>query len=166
MRKYLYARLCRFVWIILPCSWGGGGNVSHLSPDFRSLTVRLKLNLRTINIMGTIFGGSMYASTDPMFMLMLMKILGKDYVVWDKGCAIRFKRPAKTTIYCHFVITDQMLDEVLSKVANDRETTVTWTVQYKDSDGTVYSEFDKVLYVSTKQHYDAKQAARRARVGG
>lgn len=98
----------------------------------------------------------MYASTDPFFMLMLMEILGKDYVVWDKGCTIRFKKPAKKTIYADFKITPEMINEVKQSVATDGRFTFTWTIQYKDEDGVVYSEFDKLMYVATKDHYKTR----------
>ena len=140
----------------MPCIWGGGGKVIALSEDFTKLTVRLKLRLRTCNAVGTIYGGSMYASTDPFYMLMLMNILGKNYVVWDKGCTIRFKRPAKKTIYANFNITPEMLAPVVSAADQDGETTFTWPLAYKDESGMVYAEFDKVLYVAKKEFYDEK----------
>lgn len=161
MKKKLYAGLVRFVVNLWPCIRGGRGRVIFIAEDFSRLVVRLKLSWRTRNIMGTIFGGSMYASTDPFYMLMLMEILGKDYVVWDKGCTIRFKRPAKKTIEAEFLITPQMLDDLKSSVAKNGETTVTWTIAYKDAEGLTYAEFDKVLYVASKSVYEEKLRVRR-----
>lgn len=143
-----------------PCIWSAGGKVTHLSKDFTELDVRLPLKFRTRNIVGTIYGGSLYASTDPFFMLMLMKILGKDYVVWDKGCTIRFKRPAKETVYAKFRITPEMLSDLKAKVAKDGYTNVTWTIDYRSASGTVYTEFDKVLYIATKASYDQRKRER------
>ena len=54
--------------------------------------VKLPLNWRTRNYVGTIFGGSLYGAVDPVYMIMLMKVLGRDYVVWDKAASIRFRR--------------------------------------------------------------------------
>lgn len=156
MKHKIYIWFYRFALNLWPCIWSMGGKVTELSPDFKKLTVRLKLKWRTRNVVGTVFGGSMYGSTDPMFMLMLMNILGKSYVVWDKGCTIRFKRPALKPIYARFEVTDEMLSEVMSHVAQKGEHTFTWTVQYKDSDGAVYSEFDKVMYVAKKEFYQEK----------
>ncbi len=136
-----------------PCIWSAGGRVTHLSPDFTELDVRLRLKLRTRNIVGTIYGGSLYASTDPFFMLMLMKILGEEYVVWDKGCTIRFKRPAKETVYARFRITPEMLADVKTQVAQNGYTNVTWTLDYRSASNVVYAEFDKVLYVASKESY-------------
>lgn len=164
MNKKISSELTRLALNFWPCIRGAGGRIIYLAPDYTHLTVKLSLSWRTRNVVGTIFGGSMYASTDPFFMLMFMKILGKDYVVWDKGCTIRFKRPAKKTIFADFRVTPEMLSEVKEKVAVLGETTFTWTIQYKDKDGVVYSEFDKVIYFATKEVYKEKLKRRESKL--
>ncbi len=156
MKKKLYAWFYRLMTNLIPCIRGGGGKVTYLAPDFRRLTVKLPLSIRTRNLVGTTFGGSMYASTDPFYMLMLIEVLGKNYVVWDKGCTIRFKRPAKQTLFTEFLITDEMLDDVKKQVAEKGEYSFTWKIDYKDKAGIVYAEFDKVLYVADKKFYFEK----------
>ena len=138
------------------------GRVTHLSTDFTRLTVRLPLGWRTRNVVGTIFGGSMFAATDPMYMLMLHKILGDAYVVWDKGCVARFKRPAKTTLFAEFHVSPARLDEIVAAVKSRGEADFTWTIQFKDAAGVVHAEFDKTLYVADKGFYKRKLAARAA----
>ena len=160
MKQKFKVAFTRFFVNVMPCIWGGGGRVIFTAEDYTRLTVRLKLRWRTRNIMGTIYGGSMYASTDPFYMLMLMEILGKNYVVWDKGCTIRFKRPAKETIYAHFNITPEMLTQVREQVEKDGETTVTWPLAYQNEAGVVFVEFDKVVYIAKKEFYDEKQRKR------
>lgn len=51
---------------------------------------------RTRNYVGTIFGGSLYGALDPI-MIMLIKLLGPEYEVWDKAASIRFRRPGRST---------------------------------------------------------------------
>ena len=160
MKSKIKIWLFRWALNFWPCIWGTGGRIIYLSEDFKRLTVKLPLSWRTRNVVGTIYGGSMYASTDPFFMLMLMRILGKQFVVWDKGCTIRFKRPAKETIFAEFQVTPQMLSDVQEKVAANGEASFTWTIAYKDKAGIVYAEFDKVIYVATKIFYDEKQRRR------
>lgn len=161
MSPRAYANFYR-IWLNLwPCIRGGGGRVTHIGPGFTELTVRLKFNWRTRNLVGTIYGGSQYASTDPMYMLMLIENLGSDYVVWDKGCEVRFRRPAKTTIYAKFEITPEMLKDVREKVAAKGEDSFTWKAEFKDKDGNVYCELNKVLYVAQKSFYKEKQRKRK-----
>lgn len=162
-KKKLYSEFIRFGLNLWPCLRRTGGRVVYLAEDFTQLTVRLSLNWKTRNVVGTIFGGSMYASTDPYFMLMLMKILGDGYVVWDKGCTIRFKQPAKGSIYADFIVTPEMLQDVRTQVAAQKEYDFTWTLQYKDKSGNVYAEFDKVLYVAHKSFYKEKLKKRAAK---
>lgn len=155
------AFLTRWLVNFLPCIRRTGGRVIYISKDFHELTVRLKLTWRTRNIMGTIFGGSMYASTDPFYMIMLMQILGENYVVWDKGCSFRFKRPAKETIYAKFKITPEMLKTVMEQVEAQGEHTFTWPLEYKNEKGDVFVEFEKMLYVAKKEVYDEKLRRRK-----
>jgi len=93
-------------------------------------------------------------------MLMLIEILGKDFVVWDKGCTIRFRKPAKVPIFAQFKITPEMLKDVHDNVAQLNEYTFTWKVEFKDEGGTSYCELDKVLYVAKKSFYKQKLLAR------
>jgi acyl-coenzyme A thioesterase PaaI-like protein len=146
-----------------PCIRGSGGRVAHLAPDFTRITVRLPLNWRTRNAVGTIFGGSMFSATDPMYMLMLQRLLGRGFVVWDKGSAIRFKRPASRTLFAHFHVTPEMLAQVREAVAARGEADFTWPVQLVDEDRIVHAEIDRTLYVADKAFYKRKQEARHAR---
>lgn len=156
----LRTRATRLLFNVWPCLAGAGGRVTYLSDDFMKLRVELPLTWRTRNYVGTIFGGSLYASIDPFYMLMLILILGKQYVVWDKGCNIRFKRPARSTVRAEFEITPAMLAAVKDAVRAHGETEFTWTVHYRDGDGAVCAQFDKVMYVATKSFYAQKQSAR------
>ena len=156
MNKKLAAFSTKLVLNGWPSIRRAGGKVIFLSEDFSRLKVRLKLGWKTRNIVGTIYGGSMYASTDPFFMLMLMKILGPEFVVWDKGCTIRFHKSAKETLFADFHISPAMLAEVHSKVGTEGQATFSWTVQYTNNEGVVFAEFDKVIYVAQKSVYQAK----------
>jgi acyl-coenzyme A thioesterase PaaI-like protein len=58
-----------------------GIRVRDIAPDFRSATVELRMRLLNRNYVGTHFGGSLFAMTDPFFMNV------------DKTLYIRRKRP-------------------------------------------------------------------------
>jgi acyl-coenzyme A thioesterase PaaI-like protein len=156
------AGLARLLMNLAPCIRASGVRVISLSDDFKHLRVRLKLSWLTRNLVGTIYGGSLYSSIDPFYMLMLMRILGRDYVVWDKSATIRFKRPARTTLFADFLIESETLANLRDQVARDGESTFTWTVALKDTAGTVYADCDKVLYVARKDFYQEKLKRRAA----
>ena len=95
------SRNLRWAFNFWPCIWCTGSKVEFIAGDYKELHVSLKLNIRTRNRVGTVYGGSIYSSVDPYFMLMLMEILGKDYVVWDKGASMKFVRPIIEKVKCH-----------------------------------------------------------------
>ena len=90
-------RWLRWKLNFFPAYRGVGARVDYIAGDFREVRIHLPLNWRTRNYVGTIFGGSLYASCDPIYMIMLIQILGRDYVVWDKAASIRFRKPGRAT---------------------------------------------------------------------
>ena len=77
---------------------GAGIRVTKVTPDFREVEVKMKLKWYNKNYVGSHYGGSMFSMTDPFYMLMLIQILGKDYMVWDKSACIEFLKPGKTEL--------------------------------------------------------------------
>jgi hypothetical protein len=47
------------------------------------------------NYVGTHFGGSLSAMTDPHYMLMMIQILGREYIVWDQSGTIEYRKPGR-----------------------------------------------------------------------
>ena len=143
-----------------PCIWCTGSRVEFISGDFRELHVSLRLNIRTRNKVGTVYGGSIYSSVDPYFMLMFMQILGKDFVVWDKSASVKFVRPIVNAVKCRFLISDVLVEEVKQKVAELGEYTFELPLKYEDEDGKVYAVFTKTVYAAGKEFYKQKLANR------
>ena len=59
------SRNMRWAFNFWPCIWCTGSIVEFIAGDFKELHVSLKLNIRTRNRVGTVFGGSIYSSVDP-----------------------------------------------------------------------------------------------------
>ena len=110
MSESLRSRVFRWGFNLFPAYCATGARITYISRDFREVHVRLPLSWQTRNYVGTIFGGSMYAAVDPVYMLMLIKNLGPDYVVWDKSACINFKKPGRTPLFASFVLDEAELD--------------------------------------------------------
>ena len=87
---------------------------------------------------------------DPFYMLMLINLLGKGYIVWDKAAAIRFKRPGKTKVYAQFRLTREQLDGFREELKVKNKIEPVLTVYIKDEEGNVIAEVDKTLYIKKK----------------
>jgi acyl-coenzyme A thioesterase PaaI-like protein len=147
MKESLRTWTYRKVFNVWPCYWGTGGRVTFISGDWREAVVRLKLNWRTRNYVGTIFGGSMYGALDPVYMVMLIKMLGRDYVVWDKAASIRFKRPGRETLYATFRITPEEVASLRAEVDQSGKAEREFTVELVNAAGEVHATCQKLLSI-------------------
>ena len=129
---------------------GAGVKLTEMSKDFRHAKVKMPLTFYNKNYMGTQFGGSLYSMTDPWYMLMMIKNLGKNYIVWDKAAAIRFKKPGRGTVYAEFTLTQADIDEVKAYVEENTKMDKTFKVEIRDDSGTLIAEVDKVIYIRKK----------------
>ncbi len=126
--------------------------IRYIAPDWREVVVQLKKSFLTRNYVGTAFGGSLYAATDPMFMLMLVKILGiREHIIWDKGAEVDFKKPGRTTITYHFRVTDDDLRKIYDELAAKGKTVAEFFAEGKDESGDVCIRVKKFVYVRKKE---------------
>lgn len=110
-----------------------------------------KLSWYNRNYVGTQFGGTLYAMADPFYMIMLMKNLGKDYIVWDKAAYIEFVKPGKGTVKAVFELTQERIDEIIEKTKGGSKYLPEFWVDVVDEKGEVVAKVKKVLYVRRRQ---------------
>ena len=143
-------RLERVAFNFFPAVFGTGATITYIAANYREVRLRLPLSWRTRNYVGTIFGGSMYAATDPIYMVMLSKLLGSQYIVWDKAATIRFKKPGRTTLYARFTVdateTKAIQELLLTHAATDR----VYQVDLTDAAGVVHASIEKTVYIRCK----------------
>lgn len=138
-------------WIrFYPPYLGAGVRVTHVSDDFRTVSVEMPLRFYNRNYVGTHFGGSLYSMCDPFYMLMLINILGPDYIVWDKAASIRFKKPGKGLVRATFHIPEERIAEIRAAADTQGKVEPQFQVQITDNDGNVIAEVNKLLYVRRK----------------
>jgi acyl-coenzyme A thioesterase PaaI-like protein len=127
-----------------------GISILDISKDFRHAKVRLKKKAVTSNYVGTLFGGSLFAMTDPFYMLMIMKNLGSQYIVWDKSSEIEYVSPGKATVFAEFFVSDSDIDEIKREVENNGKYLKWFDVDIKTVDGTLVAIVKKQIYVRKK----------------
>jgi hypothetical protein len=140
-----------------PMYFGTGGKILFWASDSSEVHLRLRLNIWTYNYVGTIFGGSFFSAADPFYMLMLIRSLGSNYVVWDKSANIRFKKPGKATLFARFLLTETDFKEIKEVVTQDGETTRIFVIQWKDKNGVVHAEIERLCYIADAEFYKKKK---------
>jgi hypothetical protein len=150
LSESLKSKFIRWGFNLFPAYCSTGARITYISRDFREVAVRLPLSWQTRNIVGTMFGGSMYAAVDPVYMLMLIKNLGPDYIVWDRSACIDFKKPGRTALFARFLIDGAELDSIRGELEHLRHVDRVYHVDLVDEKGTVHASIEKVLYVRKK----------------
>ena len=129
---------------------GAGIRVRSFAEDFRDAVVELKLGRFNRNYVGTHFGGSLYAMTDPFFMIMLLHNLGSDYLVWDKSGSIEYVAPGRGTVEAHFRLTEERIAEIRSQAAGGEKVLPEFQVEVRHADNSLVAVVRKTLYVRLK----------------
>ena len=150
------ARMVRLGFNFHPAFRGTGGRVTHVAKDLRHIRIRLSLNWKTKNIVGSLYGGSLFAITDGAHPMMLMAALGDDYIIWDKAASIRYRKPGFSTLYADFVLDDAELAEIRAELANNMELERTYLVELKDKQGIVHTVVERTVYIADKTYYRQK----------
>ncbi|CAL2101789.1 Acyl-coenzyme A thioesterase PaaI-like protein [Tenacibaculum sp. 190130A14a] len=134
------------------------GKICAVSEDLLRARVKIPISYKNRNYVGSIFGGSLFSATDPVFMIQLMNVLGNDYVVWDKEATIKFKRPATQDAYVDFIFTEEEIQEIKERVVTEKEINLNKEIKITNKDeSTVFAEVSKVIYIADKVYYKNKR---------
>lgn len=149
----LYRSARRFRWFLnLYAPWLGTGiHIAELAPDFRHMTVVMRKRWYNSNAFGTHFGGSLYSMCDPHYVLLLVALLGPDYIVWDKAAKIEFLKPGRGTVKAVFNWNDAQLDEIRARTADGAKFEPERVVEITNEQGETVARVTKTLYVRRKK---------------
>jgi len=150
MAESLATRVHRIGFNLFPAYFGTGARVTYIASDWREVRVELPLSIRTRNYVGTIFGGSMYGAVDPMYMIMLIKLLGPEYVVWDKSASIRFRRPGRSTLHAIFLLDDAELTAIHAALRESPKIDRHYEVKLVDDHDEVHAVVGKTIHIQKK----------------
>lgn len=147
LRPYLLSLFINF-W---PPFLFTGIKIVKRTKDYRHLIVKLKLRFWTANYVGTQYGGSMFSMTDPFYMLMLIKNLGHEYVVWDKAAKISYLKPGKTDLTAEFILTEEDLADIRKTVKEQGRMIWIRKVEIKDKNQEIVAEVEKVISIKLRK---------------
>lgn len=127
-----------------------GIRAERITADYREVDVALHLRWYNRNYVGTHFGGSLFAMTDPWYMLMLMHVLGREYYVWDRAARIEFLAPGRGTVRARFRLDDATLAAIRAATAGGDKHHPEFEIDVTDASGTVVARIHKTVYVRRK----------------
>jgi acyl-coenzyme A thioesterase PaaI-like protein len=127
-----------------------GIHITKFGDDFRYIKVELRSHWYNKNYVGTHFGGSLFAMTDPFWMIMILRNIGNDYVVWDKAAEIEFVKPGRGVVSAEFKLEESVLDELRLAAAGNEKVLRWFDIPVIDSQGDLVAKVRKQVYVRRK----------------
>ncbi|MDH4246801.1 MAG: DUF4442 domain-containing protein [Deltaproteobacteria bacterium] len=157
-RESMKTRLMRWAANFWPVIWGTGGRITFVAHDLRELRIKLPLNWLNRNYIGTLFGGSLFAITDPMYMIMLIHLLGPKYFVVDKAGTIRFLKPGRSTLFATFRIPEEETTAIRQALEHQEMLDRVYTVNLVDAQGVVHATVERTVHIRKRRPAGNKTA--------
>jgi acyl-coenzyme A thioesterase PaaI-like protein len=128
-----------------------GIRVLEIADDWSSARIELRRRWYTANYVGTHFGGSLFAMTDPFWMIMLLQRIGPGYLVWDQSAEIRFVKPGRGTVVAEFRLEDAVVEQLRAAAEGGDKVLHWFEMDVTDPAGDVVAQVRKQVYVRKKR---------------
>jgi len=135
----------------LPAYRRAGGKVTFIADDLTVARVRVKCNWLTYGQKGAIFGGSLYATIDPCYVIMLQWRLGGRYVVWDKRAVVEFKVPARSTLFADIACSHGDLASIRADVDKMGRAERVYFIELVDAAGVAHASCTKTVVIKRRE---------------
>jgi len=132
---------------------GAGIHVRSIAPDWSEAVVELRARWLNRNYVGTHFGGSLFAMTDPFFALLLMHRLGSRYLVWDQAARIDFVAPGRGTVSARLRLPEERVAAIRAQAEGGAKVLPEFEAEIRDRAGELVASVHKTLYVRLKPRY-------------
>lgn len=143
-------RVLRRLIRLWPPYAGPGIRMVSISDDWSRAVLELRLRPWTANFVGTQYGGSMFSMVDPWWMILVMRRLGRDHIVWDRAAQIDFLTPGTGDVRATFEVPDALVEELRAAVAAEGKILRWFEVDIVMADGTVVARMRKQLHIRRK----------------
>ena len=124
--------------------------VKKFHQGFRGADVKIYKSLFNKNYNGSIFGGTIYAATDPFYALLFDQLLqrqGFKIRVWLKSASIQYLKPGRSALFFTILITDEMLNDAIEALNTSGKFVKAYPMEIKNRAGEVCATVMNEVYV-------------------
>ena len=133
-----------------------GVKVKKVSPDYRHLHLHLPLRWYGKNMHGSMFGGFICSVSDPMPVLMCLRLF-PDAQAWTKSHLLEFLKPARGSLDLKIDIEDEAVERVRADL--DRTGSAHYDFEYRltDSRNRVVAKVTNSVYLRIKSGAESQK---------
>lgn len=131
--------------------------VKKFHKDFKGVDVKIVRSIFNRNYNASIFGGTIYAASDPFFALLFDQIFkrkGYKTRVWLKSASIDYIKPGRTSLFFQIKITEEEIDQAKNDLDNLGKFIKKFPMEIKDSEGVLCAQVINEVYVRNLKYGD------------
>lgn len=143
--KTLKWALCLYPPLLFQRIW-----VRRFHKGFRGADVKIAKSLFNKNYNGSIFGGTIYAATDPFYAILFDQLLqrkGFKVRVWLKSASIQYLKPGRSSLYFTIHITDEMLNEAIETLHTQGKFIKAYPMEITNKNGEICATVVNEVYI-------------------
>ncbi|ALL06520.1 translation elongation factor P (EF-P) [Pedobacter sp. PACM 27299] len=143
--KTLKWGLCLYPPLLFQRIW-----VKRFHKGFRGVDVKINKSLFNKNYNGSIFGGTIYAATDPFYALLFDQLLRREGFkvrVWLKSASIQYLKPGHGDLFFTITVTDDMLNEAIAAMNTTGKFVKAYPMEITNAAGELCATVMNEIYV-------------------
>jgi hypothetical protein len=155
--KTLKWGLCLYPPLLFQRIW-----VRRFHAGFRGVDVKINKSLFNKNYNNSIFGGTIYAATDPFYALLFDQLLqrkGFKVRVWLKSASIQYLKPGRGDLFFTVTISDDMLDEAILALTTTGKFVKAYPMELNSSSGELCATVMNEVYIRNLHHGEQPRIA-------
>ncbi len=124
--------------------------VKKFHKGFRGVDVKINKSLFNNNYNNSIFGGTIYAATDPFYALIFDQLLqrkGFKVRVWLKSASIQYLKPGRSNLFFTVKITDDMLNDAIEALNTSGKFVRAYPMEITNAGGEICATVINEIYI-------------------
>lgn len=125
--------------------------VRRFLPGFRGVDVKVNYSVLNRNSNGSIFGGTIFSATDPLYALLFGQLMRRrgfnNVIVWLKSAQIQYLKPARTALEVQIRISDDTVAEAEETLRHVGKFVRVFHIELVDRSGEVCAIADNEVYI-------------------
>ena len=129
--------------------------VRRFDKGFTGVEVKINRSWLNRNHNGTIFGGTIFAATDPFYALLFDQQLqrkGYKTVVWLKSATVQYIKPGRTALFFRISVDGNDIREVEAALGEHGKAVKTFPVTVVDRNGDTCAIMHNEVYIRDARH--------------
>ncbi|WP_028298105.1 DUF4442 domain-containing protein [Olivibacter sitiensis] len=129
--------------------------------DFLGVDVKINHSLWNKNYNGSIFGGTIFAASDPFYALLFDQIFRKKGYktrVWLKSAEINYLKPGRHYLHYTITISPELIGEVQQALDHQGKFTKKLPISIFDKNGLLCAEVQNEVYVRNLLYQGERQS--------